>query len=113
MPSALGLVYHYYNHHHNNHYHHHPYRRTAIPPADHSDKVVLICVAVLHRERSSAVTLVQIIKSRQENNYFTWMCMRKCVFAWQLSLPLAPAQTISSEIRPEFLDYLWLIYFIL
>ena len=41
------------------------------------------------------------------------LCIGKCVFAWQLSLPLAPAQTISSEIRPEFLDYLWLIYFIL
>ena len=57
-------------------------------------------------------------RTRQSENWeprhcFTYMCIGKCVFAWQLSLPLAPAQTISSEIRPEFLDYLWLIYFIL
>ena len=45
------------------HHDHHPYRRTAVPPADHSDKVVLVRATVLHSERASAVSLVANMKT--------------------------------------------------
>ena len=50
--------------HDHQHHDHDPYRRTAVPPADHSNQVVLVRAAVLHSERAAAVSLVGVAEMR-------------------------------------------------